>query len=89
MKQRCNFITPSWLVALYSMYEETSHIIEPLIGEFGRSRDQSIELNFTRGFVSVRTCIKKNNKNTTCENLVGINSKTLLKKRSHFEYVKL
>ena len=31
MKQRCYFITPSWLVALYSMYEETSHVVEPVL----------------------------------------------------------
>ena len=30
-KQRWNFITPSWLFALYSEYEEIGHIIEPLL----------------------------------------------------------
>ena len=38
-KQRWNFNTPSWIVALYSMYE---------FCELGRSGDQCIELNFTR-----------------------------------------
>ena len=47
-KQRWNFITPSWLVALYSEYEETGHIIEPLFCELGHSGGQSIELNFLR-----------------------------------------
>jgi len=45
--QRWNFITPSWIVALHSVYEETSHIIESLFYEFGRTGDQSTESNFT------------------------------------------
>ena len=47
-KQRWNFITPSWIVASCSKYEDASHNIEPLLCEFGRTGDQSIEFNFTR-----------------------------------------
>ena len=47
-KQKWNFITPFWIVASCSKYEDASHNIEPLLCEFSGTGDQSIEFNFTR-----------------------------------------